>query len=226
MVNPRTRIAPHIANAQRNSALIFIAYNLLNGATHAGIDNAAHVGGLVSGFAVGWLLALPLDPQVRREAGRRLALASAAVIALISGVAWWMIAQPRSSAQERDFRREFLRFERDDAVLGKAQFDLSVRVKEQKLSDPEAGRLLAETLVPRWQAALTRIDATNLPPGSRLEPLRAHLLEYAQGQSFGLELIAEGLRRHDKDKVDWGAEGLQKGPARRQEIQSLSRKLY
>jgi rhomboid protease GluP len=226
MVNPRTRIAPHIANAQRNSALIFIAYNLLNGVTHAGIDNAAHVGGLVSGFAVGWLLALPLDPQVRREAGRRLALASAAVIALISGVAWWMIAQPGSTAQERDFRREFLQFVREEAVLETQRHDLSVLAQQQHLSDATVGQRVAETLVPRWQAALEHMDATHLPPGSRFAPLRADLLEYIEGQRLGLELVAQGLQSDRKDKIEWGAGILQKGPARRQEIQSLSRTLY
>jgi rhomboid protease GluP len=80
MVNPRTRIAPHIANAQRNSALIFIAYNLLNGVTHAGIDNAAHVGGLAPGPAPRSAGAArggpPLGPRQRRsdcaDLGRRL----------------------------------------------------------------------------------------------------------------------------------------------------------
>ena len=87
MVNPRTRIAPHIAKAQRNSALIFIAYNLLNGATHVGIDNAAHVGGLLAGFMLGWALALPLDTEVRATHRRRLALTAVVALGLLTGFA-------------------------------------------------------------------------------------------------------------------------------------------
>jgi rhomboid protease GluP len=46
------------------STLIFIGYNLLMGFAGAGIDNAAHIGGLVSGFVIG----LILYPQLKRDA--------------------------------------------------------------------------------------------------------------------------------------------------------------
>jgi rhomboid protease GluP len=39
------------------SILIYIGYNLLYGLT-GGVDNAAHIGGLVSGFAVGTITSL------------------------------------------------------------------------------------------------------------------------------------------------------------------------
>ena len=44
------------------STLTFVGYNLLYGAASAGIDNAAHVGGLVTGALVGTLLTRPLPP--------------------------------------------------------------------------------------------------------------------------------------------------------------------
>ena len=45
------------------STLIFIGYNLLMGFAGTGIDNAAHIGGLVSGFIIG----LILYPQLVRQ---------------------------------------------------------------------------------------------------------------------------------------------------------------
>ncbi len=119
--------------------------------------------------------------------------------------------------------RLFMAARAQELTLPRAAF---YNVERQKLSDPVIGQRVAETLVPPWQAALTRIDATSLPAGSRLEPLRADVLEYIQGQSFGLELIAEGSRRHEKDKIDWGVEDLQMRLARREAIQSLGRPLY
>lgn len=46
------------------STLIFIGYNLLMGFAGTGIDNAAHIGGLTSGFIIG----LILYPQLKRQA--------------------------------------------------------------------------------------------------------------------------------------------------------------
>ncbi|MCO5950153.1 rhomboid family intramembrane serine protease [Mucilaginibacter flavidus] len=43
-----------VRKAMMSSILVFVVYNLANG-VKAGIDNAAHIGGLVSGFAIGYL---------------------------------------------------------------------------------------------------------------------------------------------------------------------------
>jgi membrane associated rhomboid family serine protease len=59
-----------VIKAQRNSAMIFIAYNLLNGARQ-GIDNAAHIGGLSAGFVMGFLLSRPLSPDRNQRSWAR-----------------------------------------------------------------------------------------------------------------------------------------------------------
>jgi membrane associated rhomboid family serine protease len=59
-----TRIFPKaFSKAMLVSTLIFIGYNLLMGFA-GGIDNAAHMGGLISGFIIG----LGLAPQLKRDA--------------------------------------------------------------------------------------------------------------------------------------------------------------
>ncbi len=49
-----------VTKAQLRIAVIFVAYSLLNGARYRGIDNAAHMGGLVGGFLLGYVLSRPL----------------------------------------------------------------------------------------------------------------------------------------------------------------------
>jgi membrane associated rhomboid family serine protease len=55
-------LSASVVTAQRTSAGVFIVYSLLNG-TRYGIDNAAHVGGLVGGFVMGLILARPLNVE-------------------------------------------------------------------------------------------------------------------------------------------------------------------
>jgi Rhomboid family len=65
---------------QRNTATIFVVYNLLNGARVRGIDNAAHLGGLAAGFVMGWLLCRPLNVKRNEQDWTGQWLRAAAVI--------------------------------------------------------------------------------------------------------------------------------------------------
>jgi membrane associated rhomboid family serine protease len=63
------------------STFAFAGYNLIFGLAHPGIDNAAHLGGLASGVLLGWLLALPVEPEARARVARtRLALGLGVVV--------------------------------------------------------------------------------------------------------------------------------------------------
>lgn len=62
-----TGVPRSVLVAQRNAAGIFIVVSILNAARFRGIDNAAHLGGLAAGFALGLLLCRPLDKQRDEE---------------------------------------------------------------------------------------------------------------------------------------------------------------
>jgi len=49
------------------STVAFIGYNIFYGLTKAGISNAAHLGGLASGFLMGMVVCRPLDPERRQQ---------------------------------------------------------------------------------------------------------------------------------------------------------------
>lgn len=52
-----------VIKAQLTSVSIFVGYSLLNAARYQGIDNAAHMGGLVGGFVMGLILSRPLEAE-------------------------------------------------------------------------------------------------------------------------------------------------------------------
>lgn len=58
---------PEIAKTLLTSSAVFIGYNLLMGLS-GGIDNAAHIGGLLSGFVVGLVLYPSIKQRIEEEA--------------------------------------------------------------------------------------------------------------------------------------------------------------
>ena len=85
------KVPLELLSAQRNSVLVFVVFNLLNGARFTGIDNAAHVGGLAGGLLLGLALAQPMDRESRRLATpwarAGMPLAAIGLIVLFTGYA-------------------------------------------------------------------------------------------------------------------------------------------
>lgn len=222
MLNPRTRVPVSIAAPQRNSALVFIAYNLFNGFTHTGIDNAAHVGGLLSGFAMCWLLARPLEGQARSESGPRFALGLLGAAAVLAALMWPLV----HPSPERMFTREFGRYIIAERAILADQNQLAALINSHAISDQEYGHRVAATLVPRWQAQENLFVATPLPPESRFTELRSKLIDYAGGEHQGLGLLAEAAQTGDTDKLAGAKSALELARTRQLEISALVARLY
>src|ERR1700722_9552679 len=97
VLNPASGVPPTIAASQRRIGFAFIAYNLIVGITHHGVDNAAHLGGSVGGFLMGWMLVRPLDVTARERAQPRLALAAGVGLAILIALGWHLASQPHLS---------------------------------------------------------------------------------------------------------------------------------
>jgi membrane associated rhomboid family serine protease/Tfp pilus assembly protein PilF len=88
-----------ITGGTMTSLLIFSAYSLAQGATSSGIDNGAHVGGLVSGLILGALIARGApDPD---KPIRRVAVLAFAIVLIGGGAGWWF--------HSRDYMRHMKR---------------------------------------------------------------------------------------------------------------------
>jgi rhomboid protease GluP len=83
-----------LVTAMRSSMLLFVGYALAIGFLAGFIDNAAHIGGLASGFLLGTILAEKFD----EEEFRRRAYARAAVAIVVAGsvmlAAWRLLPTP------------------------------------------------------------------------------------------------------------------------------------
>jgi rhomboid protease GluP len=94
VLSPASGVPPTIVASHRKGIVVFIAYNLINGIAHHGVDNAAHLGGLIAGFFVGWTLARPLDVTAREKVQPRFALVGVLGVITLSALGWHLAHQP------------------------------------------------------------------------------------------------------------------------------------
>jgi membrane associated rhomboid family serine protease len=86
-----------VLKRHRTSVAAFIGYNLLFGLRSSGIDNAAHIGGLIAGFLLGLALTRPLDEQ-RAEPARDYRWAVALAVVTCAGLLFSYIRSPTTDA--------------------------------------------------------------------------------------------------------------------------------
>ncbi|HVZ43687.1 MAG TPA: rhomboid family intramembrane serine protease [Ramlibacter sp.] len=83
VLDRRNNVPAAVMTRERTSLLLFAGYNLFNGFTQQGTDNAGHLGGLACGLILGTCLADPLGPmpQTRKLLHRAITAAMVAVVA-------------------------------------------------------------------------------------------------------------------------------------------------
>lgn len=88
------KLPPGMARSMRSSMLMFVAYSLFMGVVSTFIDNAAHVGGLVSGFLIALVLAEKFDHEEYRRSAvtRAIAVIVASMAAML--VIWKLLPVP------------------------------------------------------------------------------------------------------------------------------------
>jgi rhomboid protease GluP len=208
MLNPRTRIPPAVANAQRNSALIFIAYNVFNGLAHQGIDNAAHLGGLVSGFALGWVLAVPVGTRPA-TIDRTLMMATVAALAVLGG-AFTLLQHP--GAEELERRHLVAALQPFFDAEGKAvdlMSKLADELKAGQITNQAAAARIQVEVKPLWENALATVSAaTSQATGARREAADA-VQRYCEARLRHAGLTADALRQEQAELNSRAAEAAQ-----------------
>jgi membrane associated rhomboid family serine protease len=158
----RHQIPPAILRKQWISTSAFVLFNLINGALQPGIDNAAHVGGLLAGFMLGFVLARPLDREQRKRFPASESAAAAGFVALVILAAIWQVKGIGSglTIPERYFR------EHSAYVSGEMKNlqiwnELAVRASAGSISDAELAERFERDILPFWQAQKSQLEKEN-----------------------------------------------------------------
>jgi rhomboid protease GluP len=189
-----------VMKAHRNSLLVFAAYSILFGLIATGVDNAAHLGGLVAGVLLGWLLGRPVLPQPGRRSATRWAIAVAA--SLIVAVA--LAAGTRNVGPDyragQAFRGALDRFAPASRALLEERERLGRELREAQRTPADVAAALAAQSR-RWEAQREALATPHLAPGGPLPGLQTGLVRYATLQRDLALLMAEVVRDGRAERV-------------------------
>jgi rhomboid protease GluP len=198
VMNKRNEVPQSVMVEHRNSTLGFAAYSLFYGMAHTGVDNAAHIGGLVSGLAMGFALARPLTSEARRaprpaSLWLSISLGAAALFALS-----WPITHPSAqTARTRQFALLLGHLGEDEDVAVGATNTLQQRTTSEKLSNQEVASEISSAVSPKWDALYREVAAVQLQPGDADFELHSLLLQYFDARRQQFLLLARSLPGND-----------------------------
>ena len=179
---------PKIIGKQSISGIaIFIFFNLLNGFSKQGIDNAAHIGGLIGGCMLAYLLPERFDMEHFIRYFQRRAIAGIAVV-FVATTGLTVIA-PHATFDQRkaiDGQDAFMRgingFFAATKAIQQDQLDVKAGKETERESDDKSRAIYA----PMYRKVLIDFSQAYLPPSD----LRIPLMQDAKRMS---ELFSESL---------------------------------
>ena len=206
-------IPPAIISQQRWSGITFIGFNLMNGLSHAGIDNAAHIGGLGVGFLMGLVLARPLglEARTRISAATFYARGGVAAIALLGLLFVALRFSPTGNAADQTFRRDLQSMAESEKVAHQSAKEAFDRLQSHQITESEFAQRLANDVVPRWALIQSTLERDRVDDNSKLKERWALLSDYADSRLAAFQLYESGARtgktadfEKAKAKIDQG----------------------
>jgi membrane associated rhomboid family serine protease len=168
LAHRQTRVPAAVFRAHWFSTLAFVLFNLISGALQPGIDNGAHVGGLLAGFILGWVLARPLESRPQPLPSLRQALAAGLLVAAAAVGGMWEAggvgAQFPPLQQYIQSHIWYFDGETRDLMLWQ---QLAADEQMGLISDAALADEFKNNIVPFWQSADARLSKESLPPEQR-----------------------------------------------------------
>jgi rhomboid protease GluP len=213
-----TRVPIEVGSGLRISGSVFVLYSLASGLTHSGCENSALLGGLLGGFAIGWLLARPLNIEGRSSYIGPLLLAVLGGTVTLGALSWPLIHPTAVEAAEWHFRDELQLYSWDEQRAQAEQRALDKQQIKGNITREQWGELIATDILPRWEAAEGHFTSVHLPPESTLAPLKAQIISYLDERRIALTVLSQAARSNDPEKWRQGKVLFARNRARQIEL--------
>jgi rhomboid protease GluP len=183
------------------SLAVFMIYGIGNGLAKTGIDNAAHIGGLIGGIIMGFALGRPLDPE--RAARKPGALPAAGAAFCVMAIVALAVLTPNSRGGyelEKRFLADLNWLAEEEKVLSANSRDLLTRAKAPGATEADV-RPRINSLVGQWQGAHDRFAAYELEPASRLNSLHHEIIAYTDTRRRAMAAMARAFSEPQEGKA-------------------------
>jgi rhomboid protease GluP len=196
-------------------ATAFSTFTIVFGILVPGIDNAAHLGGLLAGVLAGFAMAPAPNPSSRRgQYGR--ALASVAWFAIVSGLAA-AIPEPRYRWREEQRAQgqinEFLAADRQISANWNAIMEQG---KAGGQSFEQLAAQLESDVASKYASSVDQLATLHLDSTAPSAPALDFVRNYAELRRDASQALVDGLRQDDRQKIRAAielAKGLSAGSA-------------
>lgn len=185
---------------------VFVIYNLVYG-MKGGIDNAAHIGGLVSGFVIGFIYSVALK-QEKNERKVTWALPAVAILTITAAVLY--LQNHQAPASERNAAMTEIKGAsyKDSEKFNNRLNEFAELEKKavsvfdnREMTDEEFKKQIQETAMPQWEQAetmLTKTKSYDIP--EEMHARTAKLIEYIGLRKEELNLLIKMIDTGEQEK--------------------------
>lgn len=205
----RHRVHPTEFRWLFGGAAVFTAVTIALGLMVPGIDNAAHIGGLIAGALLGVMLGGALS---LRSLKRSQWLAAATLAAAVSALILHIPAPDYSWQEELQARGEIRDFlAADERITRRWQALLATGNHPGTSFDQLAGRVESD-ITDEYRQSFEQLSALNVDPAAPSAMTVELLRKYAQLRSEASHELAEGLRTKDGKRIREALEKSRQAP--------------
>ncbi|TLZ43444.1 MAG: rhomboid family intramembrane serine protease [Gammaproteobacteria bacterium] len=195
-----SRVPAQVVRAHWFSTLLFVLFNLIQGTLTPHVDNAAHVGGLLGGFVLGWILVRPLEAESRQEFPFHKTVTAVFVLGVAVLVALTQVLGFGSqlTPPERYSRTHLWYLQGQEQNLRLWQ-ELAVLATSGSISDAELGARFEREIVPFWSMADQRLkkESPSLPADQG--QYAALVADFTQLRFKWAQAIVQATKNQDAD---------------------------
>jgi rhomboid protease GluP len=194
------------------AAIVFTVVTLGMGLVIPGIDNAAHIGGLVCGAVLAQLLARRWEGN-NIGPGMRSRVAAAALLgAGVVGLVTHIPAPSYRMGDELRAQQAIRKFLIEDRVLSQRWDALLDSGRREQLSFDQLAGVIDTRITAEYQGNFEQLSQLRLEPAAPSAKTLEMLLKYATLRGDASHALAEGLRSKDGDKVRKAIENARQAP--------------